>query len=214
MTASRRALILVGLIPTLLITFAPIGLWGQAHLGVGPLAGRELPYWALVVVLLLYVVLVERRPLASIGFRMPGIVDLLLAIAAGVLIVVAMSLAFLFLFPALHLKGNTAMIATILKTPFWYRFWLVTRAAVSEELLFRAYPIERIQELSGSRWIAALVSVVAFTYAHLAGWGAAQLIPVAFGAVVLAALYLWRRNLWANMLAHWLADGAGFLLPH
>ena len=54
----------------------------------------------------------------------------------------------------------------------------------------------------------------AFTYAHLAGWGAAQLIVAGSGGVVLTALYLWRRNLWVNMLAHWIADGAGFLLSH
>jgi membrane protease YdiL (CAAX protease family) len=35
-----------------------------------------------------------------------------------------------------------------------------------------------------------------------------------YGGVILAVLYLWRRNLWANMLAHWISDGAGFLLFH
>ena len=69
-------------------------------------------------------------------------------------------------------------------------------------------------EPTGSRMLAALVSCAVFTYAHLGNWGAAQLIVAGYGGVVLTALYLWRRNLWANMLAHWIADGAGFLLSH
>jgi membrane protease YdiL (CAAX protease family) len=35
-----------------------------------------------------------------------------------------------------------------------------------------------------------------------------------FGGVMLTVLYLWRRNLYSNIIAHWIADGAGFLLPH
>jgi membrane protease YdiL (CAAX protease family) len=34
---------------------------------------------------------------------------------------------------------------------------------------------------------------------------------VCYGGIVLAILYFLRRNLWANMLAHFIADGAGFL---
>jgi membrane protease YdiL (CAAX protease family) len=117
-------------------------------------------------------------------------------------------------FPALHLKMNTGAMSTIIQTPVWYRFILVTRAAVAEETLFRAYPIERIGELTGSAVIAALISWAAFTYAHLSSWGAAQLIVAGYGGIILTGLYLWRRNIWANMIAHWIADGSGFLFLH
>jgi membrane protease YdiL (CAAX protease family) len=213
MSAMRRIQILIGLIPTLIITFAPLGRWGKNHLGLGPLWGNELPFWALTAVLLLYVVLVERKSLSSIGLKLPGLVDCLLAVGTAMVLVGAMVFSYAVLFPSLHLKANTGQMNALLHTPFWYRFWLVTRAAVSEEILFRGYPIERIREWSGSRWLAALFSVAAFTYAHLAGWGPAQLIPVAWAGIVLALLYLWRRNLGTNILAHWLTDGAGFLLP-
>lgn len=214
MSATRRTLILIGLIPTLIITFVPLGKLGRAYSGLGELWGNEVLFWALVLVILLYVAFIERRPLSSIGFRMPGIVDLLLGLVTGVLMVVGIVLIYFKLFPLFHLQANAHVMSKILQTPFWYRFMLVTRAAVSEEILFRGYPIERIQEWTGSRWLAAALSWTAFTYAHLAGWGAAQLIVAGFGGVLLTALYLWRRNLWANMLAHWIADGAGFLLSH
>jgi membrane protease YdiL (CAAX protease family) len=89
---------------------------------------------------------------------------------------------------------------------------LVTRAAIAEELLFRGYPISRLEELSGSRVLAAVVSWAGFTYAHLSYWGAAQLIVAGWGGLILTLLFLWRRNLWTNILAHWLTDAAGFLL--
>ncbi|HEY6578135.1 MAG TPA: CPBP family intramembrane glutamic endopeptidase [Rhizomicrobium sp.] len=162
--------------------------------------------------ILLYVALVERRRFASIGFRRPKALDILLGVLAGILIAAGVTAIYLFLFPLLHLKMNVGEMKSLLQTPFWYRVILVTRAAVAEELLFRGYPIERIAELTGSRALAAVVSWALFTYAHLASWGWAQLIVAGYGGMVLTILYLWRRNLWANMLAHWIADGSGFLL--
>ena len=92
----------------------------------------------------------------------------------------------------------------------------MTRAAVSEEILFRGYPIPRIEELTGrtslSTALAAAVSWIAFTIAHLGSWGWAQLIVAGYGGAILTALYVWRRDLWCNILAHFIADGAGFLL--
>ncbi|HEY2444861.1 MAG TPA: CPBP family intramembrane glutamic endopeptidase [Rhizomicrobium sp.] len=213
MTA-RRTQILVGLLFTLGVGLLPLGTWGRAYSGLGRLVGNEVLWWVAVVVALAYVAFVERRSFASIGFRKPKILDLVLAAIAGVLMVAGIVFIYNVVFPALHLTMNASAMSYLLATPFWYRLMLVTRAAVAEELLFRGYPIERLTELAGSRVLAALISWAAFTYAHLSSWGAAQLIVAGYGGVVLTALYLWRRNLWANMLAHWIADGAGFLLPH
>ena len=214
MTASRRFQILIGLGLTLGLALTPLGDWGRAYTGLGKLLGGEVLWWIVVVATLLYVSCIERRPFSSIGFRKPGLIDIVLAVAAGVLLVAGIVFIYFTLFPLLHLTMNQAAMSGILQTPFWYRFILVSRAAVAEELLFRGYPIERILEFTGGRFLAAAISWAAFTYAHLASWGAAQLIVAGYGGVILTVLYLWRRNLWANMIAHWIADGAGFLLPH
>jgi membrane protease YdiL (CAAX protease family) len=214
MTA-RRIQIFIGLLLTLgVATFLPLGQWGIAHSGLGQPLGREIFWWVAVVVALCYVAFVERRRFASIGFRRPKVLDIVLAVATGILMVAGIIIIYQIIFPLLHLKMNVGEMNTLMETPFWYRVLLVTRAAVAEELLFRGYPIERLNELSGSRALAAFVSWAAFTYAHLGSWGAAQLIVAGYGGVLLTILYLWRGNLWANMLAHWIADGAGFLLPH
>ena len=164
---SRYALIVLGLLLTLGVGLLPLGRWGKAYSGLGPLIGNELLWWAAVVLVLLYVTLVERRPLSSIGFRRPTWGDYLPAIAAALVAVVGMGLIYALLFPALHLQMNKAAMQGIIHTPFWYRVLLVTRAAVAEEILFRGYPIPRVEELSKSRILAGVLTWAVFTYAHL-----------------------------------------------
>lgn len=210
--ANRQVLTIIGLILTLGSVFAPLGQWGKAYSGLGKLLGGEVMWWVLIVVVLLYVAVIERRPLSSIGFRRLRWLDILAAIGAAVIALGGIVLIYSVLFPALHLQMNKGAMNGILQTPLWYRLILVTRAAVAEEIVFRGYPIPRLEELSRSRIFAAFLSWAVFTYAHLSYWGAAQLIIAGWGGLVLTILFLWRRNLWANMIAHWLTDGAGFLL--
>ncbi len=214
MTNGRRIQIIIGLFLSLGVPLLPLGTWGKLYSGLDHLLGNEVLWWVVVAVILLYVAFVERLPFSSIGFRTPGVLDIVLAVAAGILLVAGIIVIYGFVFPALHLKMNAGAMNTIIQTPFWYRFILVARAAVAEETLFRAYPIERMSELTGSTVIAALISWAAFTCAHLASWGAAQLIVACYGGIILTGLYLWRRNIWANMIAHWIADGSGFLFFH
>ncbi len=208
----NRTLLIIGLLLNLFVAEAPLGTWGDRVFGKTHLMGHEVFWWCAVLLMLGYVAFVEHRRMSSVGFRRPRVLDLALAIVVGILMVVGIVIIYRIVFPALHLQMNTGVMGSLLATPFWYRLLLVTRAAVAEEILFRGYPIERLLELTGSRTVAGILSWAAFTYAHLAGWGWAQLIVAGYGGVLLTILYLWRRNLWANMLAHWIADGAGFLM--
>lgn len=208
---NRSALIIIGLLLSLGVGLLPIGTWGKQHSGLGKLLGGEVLWWVAVAVLLLYVALAERRPLSSIGLRRLRWRDILIALGATLVSIGGIILIYTFLFPALHLQMNKSAFQGITHTPLWYRVLLVTRAAVAEEILFRGYPIPRLEELGGSTALAAFLSWAAFTYAHLSYWGAAQLIIAGWGGLLLTALFLWRRNLWVNMITHWLTDGAGFL---
>lgn len=213
MTARPRITTVIGTLFLLLATFAPLSGWGQRLFGaqLGPHYSREILWWALTFSLYAYVIFIERRALSSIGFHRPRALDLVLAAGAGVLLVAGFIPIYGFLFPLLHLKINMHVLDTIKHAPFAYRVCLVARAAVAEESLFRGYAIERLKEWSGSRLLAGAVTWAAFTYAHLGSWGAPQLIVAGYGGLVLTVLYLWRRNLWANMIAHWIVDAAGFL---
>lgn len=201
----------VGLLLALGAISLPFGRWDDSLVNVAHMAANELVYWGLVVAVLLYVTRIEQRPLSSIGFRAPGVMDMVLALVTGVLIVAVLALMYLVVFPALH-WDETKQLQTLTAVPFWLRFMTVVRAAVSEEVLFRGYALERTQELTGSRAAAGLFTWAIFTLEHLSYWGWHHLLIAGLAGAMLTLLYLWRRNLWGNMMAHFMVDAVGFLL--
>ena len=209
--SDNRFILIIGLLIALGLPFCHLGDLGKAYSHLGSQWGQEAPWWVLFIVILLYVRFAERRPLSSLGFHSPGLVDILLGVVAAVVAVLGIGLIFGVVLPALHLSV-TQKLSGMFVAPFWFRVLLVTRAAFVEETAFRGYGFERVTALTGSRTIAALATFALFTIAHLAGGGWAQVIIAAWGGLVLTILYLWRRNLWANILCHWLTDAAGFLL--
>jgi len=211
MTNSTRIRIVVGLALALALPFCHLGDLGRAHSGLGPLLGGEVLWWALFAAIILYTAFIERRALSSIGFRRPGAWDIVLGVLAGIAVFMGTGIIFQFVLPALHMSVDR-QLASAVQAPLWFRLVNVTRAAVVEETAFRGYGIERLNELTGSALLAGFVTWVLFTMAHLSSWGWAQVIIAAYGGIVLTLLYLWRRNLWSNIIAHWLADGAAFIL--
>jgi uncharacterized protein len=207
----RWLLSVVGLLFALGVISLPLGSWLDASADTAHAVGFELSIWASVAALLWYVLRVEKRPLSSIGFRAPGIKDLLIALLAGVFILGTMAAVYYLLFPALHWSENQ-QIAAASATPYWMQVVIVLRAAVSEEVFFRGYALERLRELSGSRTLAALVSCSVFTLDHVGFWGWHHIFLAGPAGIVFTLLYLWRRNLWVNMAAHFIVDGAIFLL--
>jgi membrane protease YdiL (CAAX protease family) len=97
--------------------------------------------------------------------------------------------------------------------PITLRVALVCTAGLCEEFLYRGFAIEEIGRLSGSRWLGAGISLLAFTLAHggLYGWTSALLIPFAIGTA-LTLLYMWRRNLPVCMLMHAGTDAWGLIV--
>jgi uncharacterized protein len=206
-------LALCGLIGALLLGVLPIPSWLVHGDSIGRLLAREAIVWCCALAVLLWLTFAERLPLSSIGFCRPTSKGIMFAFLAAVLITAILIVQSLIIIPLLHLDASSivARQRAIMSTPYWYRVLLVLRAAVVEEILFRGYLIEKVRQLFGSTVLAVIVSVTAFTYAHLRGWGPVQLIAVGGGGIVLALLYVWRRDLPSNMLGHFLADAAGFL---
>ena len=148
----------------------------------------------------------ERRPLSSIGLRRLPARLALLAVGIGVLLsllVPVLSLAA----HALAGTGKGALVEVATGVPVAVLTLGVITAAVTEEVLFRGYALERLQELTG-RWpLAGFISVGVFTLIHLPGWGAAHALGVALPlGAALTALYVWKRNLLLVMVVHLLID--------
>ena len=98
----------------------------------------------------------------------------------------------------------------IARAPRALQLAVFATAAVVEELVCRGYVISRLVPLSPM--IAVIASVAIFTLPHMFGWRATQLIFVAPLGLVFALFFLWRPDLPAVMIAHFLVDAAGFLM--
>ncbi len=79
------------------------------------------------------------------------------------------------------------------------------RAGIVEELFYRGYAIERLQAVGLGRCTAAASSLIVFSIAHWTGGWANILIAFVTGAI-LTAFYVWRKDLVANMIGHFLVD--------
>ncbi len=210
--ARQRLLAAIGVVVVLGLAALPLGRWLAPGDDLTARIAREAIWWGIGALVIAWVVAVERQPLASIGLRRATWRTVAWGIGAAVAMMASVMLSYAVIFPMFGLKMNMAAVASLTHVPLWLQTATMLRAGVVEEIVFRGYAIERLRLLTGSKWLAGLLSAAAFIAVHIAGWGYAQLIVVAFGAAILTVLYVLRRDLGSNMLAHFLTDFIGFML--
>lgn len=207
----RYWLTCTGLAIFLILPQIPFSRWIAYDVGQGHVVTNAV-WWGLAAALLAWVLIVERRQLSSIGIRRPGWSTAGWALVLTVALMASVMLSYALILPAFGLEFNQATTKSITDLSIASQLAIFVRAAVVEELLFRGYPMERLLELTGSKWIAALVPGALFIGGHYWSWGAGQLIVVAFATLILSLFYLWRRDLISLMLAHFATDFIGFTL--
>lgn len=190
-----------GILRSALIQLAPPGSVALAGL-------REGFFWGITVLVLLVLRFGEGLNVSSIGWRAPRWTTLLWGVVAFVLIFMAQPLGMLLLRSVGGSMPNEA-IHKLMNVPLWLLGLTVLRAGVCEEVLFRGYGIERLTALSGSRIIGAIIPALIFMLGHMEAYGIKYLMFLIPVTTILTALYLWRRDLWSNMLAHFLTDAVG-----
>ena len=169
---------------------------------------KESLIWVAAIALLILVRRGERLPFTSIGLGTSTWWKSILwgLVIAIVCAVVGGALA------ALTGYGHGPGAAPFEKLPLWLITLIVVRAGVVEELFYRGYAIERLQALGLNRYFAAGIPLIIFGIGHWTGGWANIVIALALGAI-LAGFYLWRRDLVANMIAHFLVDFVANVLP-
>jgi membrane protease YdiL (CAAX protease family) len=108
-------------------------------------------------------------------------------------------------------SADIAMFARISALAPLQKWFLVVTAGVTEEILYRGCAIGMGQVLFGSVGVAASVSLLVFTLAHL-NWRASHLISVAVAGGAVTVLFVLSRDLGACILAHTLIDGVAVVL--
>lgn len=188
---------------------------GQAHQrinDVGQDVGVIVFEWIVALALLAIVVFWERLPLRSIGFRPPSWRHFLAMGVAFVAMYVALGVAAALSHGTPSDSGGVTA-AQIAAVPLVLRIVLFLTAGFCEELMLRAYAIERLTLFTGKLWIGGAVVVVLFTLAHVPRYGfSVALIDVAIIAIALTALYLRTRNFWVCAIMHAIIDFFGLIV--
>ena len=169
---------------------------------------REAMILACAAGLLLYIHFVEKLPFTSIGIGISvwwksvlwGLVTaaICLAAAGGIMVVTKFDGG-----PHAH---------DFDKLPLWLVVVIVFRAGFVEELFYRGFAIERLQSLGWPKAAAALVPLTIFATLHYTGGPVNILMSFTLGGI-LALFYLWRRDLVANIIAHFLVDFIANVVP-
>jgi membrane protease YdiL (CAAX protease family) len=87
----------------------------------------------------------------------------------------------------------------------WTTTLVMLRAGIAEEVFFRGYIYERLHTLLRSKWIAVALSLIPFALLHYQQGIAGIFLSFVLGGV-LTIMYMWKRNLKANIIAHFLID--------
>lgn len=172
----------------------------------GPLVGAAIK-WVVVGLLLLIVVRFETEPLTSIGLVRPRLVDVGWALAVAVAGIAAFALTDP-LVEALGLPTREGLAQPSLAVGLV----AAITAGITEELLFRGYPIERLIDAGYGSIAAGAITWALFTVAHVgSGYPAGTLLQVAAAALVITAVYVRVRSLFPVVVGHVLIDVVGVL---
>jgi len=168
----------------------------------GSIVLRELAILAVTAFVLWIVVARERLPLSSIGLRFDRVgrsAGWGLGLAVVAFAVLAVCLVGFSAFGIHYGEGagiSRALPVTLLA---------VTRAGISEEVLYRGFALERLQSLTASKWIAASVTLVLFAAFHFRQGLAGVFLAFVLGGIF-TLFYLWKRDLLATITGHFLVD--------
>ena len=164
----------------------------------------ELGFWLLLLVMILWIYFVEKRTITSIGWKKLTIKMTFVAIGLGLVLFIVFGIANVVI-QKLGLELNQEIAKMISSKSIPVLFLLVLRAAVVEEVLYRAYAFERINELTKSKWVAGLVPLIMFMLVHLS-WGIGHLLFIFVAGGLLTLMYVSKRNLALNIIAHFTVD--------
>lgn len=172
-------------------------LWRISEVGV---------HFVQVALLVLIVLFWEKRPLASCGMLPPKLSDLKWGVLAFVIIEAGSVLWSPSTLPPDSVKSAQAQLGTWASLSEPWKIILAISASFFEECYFRGYVIERVEEITGSMALGAILSTAVDLYLHSVYWDTSFLISIAFDQFSLALLYLWRQSVASCIIAHVLID--------
>ena len=111
----------------------------------------------------------------------------------------------------LGITQQKSVISALASKPIPLILLIAATAAIAEKILFRSILITELESAIGIGWVAAALSLAAFAFAHAASWGGWQIVFAAVPGLILTIFFLWKRDLWVCIIAHFLTDGVGLM---
>lgn len=162
--------------------------------------------WVITLMLFAHIKYVEKRKFSSIGLKTIGTKKILLAIVVGLICSLVIPLFYygmLFLFDT-SIENSIDKLSQ--RSPILILLGIIT-AAITEEVLFRAYPLQRLYELTGRNWIGITASLAAFLLLHSQSWNLLHILGVVLPlGVLLTIIYLRTRSLLYVTIVHLMID--------
>lgn len=155
----------------------------------------------------------ESADLASVGLARAGLGSLLWGAALAAFFVFVYGPFVYRLLSRWPGQGFEQGLSRLQTLPTWYLVLAIGIGGMAEEFLYRAYVFDRIAAYSGSLWVGAVIPLLLFAWAHVPLWGWGPAAATAVSGGILTALYAWRHDLVANVIAHCLTDLVGIVGP-
>jgi membrane protease YdiL (CAAX protease family) len=172
---------------------------------------KELIILALVGALLVLIVKGEKLELDSIGLKFTGwgkSMLLMLGILVSTFAIILVSVLI-----CQWIGWSFGESKAFESLSLWTITLITIRAGVAEEIFMRGYLLERWTTISGSKWIAGSLSLIPFALLHYPGQGWAGVLVSFNAGLVLTLFYFWKRDLKANIIAHFLVDFIANVVP-
>ncbi len=148
------------------------------------------------------VTLWEKNPLSAIGLRRQTPRSIIFALSSSIVIAVGGTLLSFAIIKVFSLPMPKTMPEFLRVFPVWLSIWLVVSGSIAEEILYRGFVIERLGQITGNIWFGGLITLLWFNLLHLPlGW--VYTISIVFPvSLLITILYIWRRDLFATIVAH------------
>jgi len=173
----------------------------------------EVGWWTTALAITAFVLIIERRPLASLGFQPVSLKTVWVAIVglilATLLVGISVTLANLL---GVDFSNSQERLEDGTSVPIFLLGLTILRAGIVEELLFRGLLITRIIELRASPIVAVLIATAVFVAPHALFWPGPHLLIVAAAGLSFGIIFIWKRDLVACMIAHVGFNGLGYIL--
>ncbi|RDI73063.1 CPBP family glutamic-type intramembrane protease [Halopelagius longus] len=171
--------------------------------------------WKWVVpAVLLVVVALEGKTLASVGWRVGSAPEFLGDVAVGVAVMLGTNFLMAPVWARVGDGGESLLegIRSFASLSIPERLFVAFTAGATEEFAFHGYAVERLLALTGSYPVAGFVSFAAFTLGHHGEtWDRNAVVRIAQPALLTTLLYLWFRSLPVLVAVHTVNDVVGLL---